>query len=84
MLYILFIIIVVDGFANPKSEFLLEIDGNSISTAREHLCAIEKKPGNNIGGRARCWGFDHIDGRTRPPQDVSNFKFDCIPSELIN
>jgi hypothetical protein len=60
----------VNAFANPKSEFVLEIDGNSISTAREHLCAIEKKQGNEFGGRARCWGFDHIEGRTKPPQDI--------------
>jgi hypothetical protein len=65
-------ILLANGFATPKLEFLLEIDGNSISTSREHLCAIEKKlGGGSLGGRARCWGNDHIDGRTDPPQDVS-------------
>jgi hypothetical protein len=65
-------ILLANGFATPKLEFLLEIDGNSISTSREHLCAIEKKLGGaSLGGRARCWGNDHIDGRTDPPQDVS-------------
>lgn len=67
---------IANGFATPKSDFVLDIDGNSISTSREHLCAIEKKPGSNsIGGRARCWGFDHFDGRTKPPQDVRDRLF---------
>ena len=58
------------GFAAPKSEFLLDIDGNSVSTGREHVCVIEKKQGNTVGGRARCFGFDQFEGRPRPLEDV--------------
>lgn len=61
----------VVGFGIPKSEFLLDIDGNSIATGREHVCVIEKKQGNSVGGRAKCFGYDHFEGRTRAPQDVS-------------
>lgn len=61
----------VEGFANPKSDFLFEIDGNSVSVSREHACAIEQKPGSTIGGRAKCWGLPHLEGREEAPNDVS-------------
>ena len=61
-----------DAFANPKSEFLLEIDGNSISSGREHVCAIQQKQGTSIGGRVKCWGEDSFLGRLDAPTDVSS------------
>jgi hypothetical protein len=60
----------IAGFATPKSEFILEIDGNGITTSREHICVIEQKHGNAIGGRAKCWGFD-VMGKLDAPTDVS-------------
>jgi len=59
----------VDAFAVPKTEFLLEIDGNGITTSREHICAIEQKQGSSMGGRAKCWGDDHL-GRLDAPLDI--------------
>lgn len=58
-----------DGFATPKSEFLLEVDGNGVTTSRDHFCAIEQRYADNIGGRAVCWGDDMF-GRTDPPTEV--------------
>ncbi len=58
----------MNGFATLKSEFLLEIDGNGI-TSREHICAIEQKHDNMIGGRAKCWGTD-AEGCLDAPSDV--------------
>jgi len=60
----------VHGFANPKSDFLLEIDGNSVSVSREHACAIEQKQGSTIGGRVKCWGLDLLENRLEAPSDV--------------
>eukprot|EP01039_Chlorochromonas_danica_P007678 gene7678-8485_t len=45
----------INAFVIPKSDFLLEIDGNSVSTARGRVCALEQQPGVEVGGRARCW-----------------------------
>jgi hypothetical protein len=53
--------------------FLLDVDGISVSTGREHICALEQIQGNNngegIGGRIHCWGWDS-NGRLNAPQDV--------------
>jgi len=60
----------VDSFANPSSDFLSGIDGSSIANGYGHVCAIEQRAGNNIGGRARCWGSDHKDHAMDAPKDV--------------
>ena len=61
------------SFATPKSEFLLQVDGNSVDLSTSHICVLEQKQGTSIGGRARCWGedfhdFGHVDNI---PTDVS-------------
>lgn len=49
-----------NGFADPKSDFLLDIDGNGVTTSREHTCILEQRFGTEVGGRAVCWGNDYM------------------------
>lgn len=54
-------------------QFLLDIDGISVSSGREHVCAIEQNPmleaGSRVGGNVQCWGIDYF-GRLDAPRDV--------------
>lgn len=62
----------VDGFVTPKSEFVLEIDGNGIAMARGYGCVIQQKHGVDIGGQVKCWGEILTDADVvDPPEDVS-------------
>ena len=63
-----------DSFATPKSEFLLDIDGNSVDVSLSHLCVLEQKQGTPIGGRVRCFGddYDEIGHVQNTPNDVSS------------
>ena len=62
----------VESFATPSSDFLLGIDGSSVATGHQHICVLEQKTGEPIGGRAQCWGYDDKHGRSDAPKDVSN------------
>lgn len=60
------------AFVSPKSEFLLEIDGNGVAMARGYGCLIEQKHGVEIGGQVKCWGEILTDAElVDPPEDVS-------------
>lgn len=62
----------VHGFVTPKSEFLLEIDGNGVAMARGYGCVIQQKHGVDIGGQVKCWGEILTDADVvDPPEDVS-------------
>ena len=64
-----------DGFQEDdlSLKFLLDVDGISVSTGREHICAIEQNPmlpaGSRVGGNIQCWGIDYLD-RLDAPKDV--------------
>ena len=49
----------------PNS-FFLDIDGISIAPSSGHMCALEAKPGSEIGGPPVCWGLD-TDSLLKPP-----------------
>ena len=65
--------------------FLLDIDGISVSTGREHICAIEQNPmleaGSRIGGNVQCWGIDYF-GRLDAPRDVHKYPFPIKLTQL--
>jgi hypothetical protein len=61
----------VSSFATPSSDFLLGIDGSSVATGYGHVCVLEQKATDGIGGRAQCWGQEHKEGATNAPKDVS-------------
>jgi hypothetical protein len=62
-------ILPIAAFVTPNADFLLDIDGNSVSTGRTSVCVIEQTPGNQMGGRIKCWhGDDHA---YTPPADMS-------------
>lgn len=63
----------VSGFATPESDFLLDIDGSSISTSVLHTCVIEQRQGDQPGGKAVCWGSGHENDHLDPPEDVIDF-----------
>jgi hypothetical protein len=46
--------------------FHTDIDGISVSSGSHHVCALEQKPGNKLGGSLKCWGYDHH-GQASPP-----------------
>lgn len=69
-------------FISPKSDFLLEIDGNGIALTRDSGCVIEQKYGVEIGGKLNCWGYNDED-ETQPPEDVSQNILDEICSAKI-
>lgn len=63
-----------DGLSEDLSlKFLLDVDGISVSTGREHICAIEQNPmqpaGSRVGGNIQCWGVDYLE-RLDAPKDV--------------
>jgi hypothetical protein len=58
------------GFATPNSDFLFGIDGASIATAQWHVCVLEQKATEGMGGRAQCWGIEEDSGAQNPPKDV--------------
>jgi hypothetical protein len=60
-----------DAFATPNSDFLLGIDGTSITTGHGHTCVLEQKASDGVGGRAHCWGNDYYDDAMNAPKDVS-------------
>ncbi len=65
---------VTNGFATPKADFLLNIDGGSVASSLYSICAIEQKQGEEIGGRAKCWGYNDDDESVvaTTPADVSS------------
>ncbi len=65
---------VTNGFATPKADFLLNIDGGSVASSLYSICAIEQKQGEEIGGRAKCWGYNDDDESVvaTTPTDVSS------------
>ena len=60
----------INSFATPKSEFLLEIDGVSVTAGKEHACLLEQLQGDGFGGKAQCWGYDDW-GQTEAPTDMN-------------
>lgn len=66
---------VITSFATPSSDFLLGIDGSSISTGYGHVCVLEQKAGEGMGGRAQCWGHDHKEDALDSPKDVTQLLY---------
>lgn len=67
---------IIVAFITPKSEFLLEIDGNGIALSRGYGCVIEQKYGVDIGGKVKCWGeIISNNDVVEPPEDVSKFYY---------
>ena len=64
-------ILCAHAFATPNSDFLLGIDGTSITTGHGHTCVLEQKASDGVGGRAHCWGNDYYDDAMDAPKDVS-------------
>ena len=62
-----------NSFATPNADFLLGIDGSSITTGHGHVCVLEQRSADGVGGRAQCWGGDHKEGATNAPKNVSSF-----------
>ena len=60
----------ISAFSTPNSDFLLGIDGSSVATGYSHVCALEQRPGSNVGGRAQCWGSEHKEHAMDAPRDV--------------
>ena len=36
-----------------------------------HVCVLEQKAGEGMGGRAQCWGHDHKEDALDSPKDVT-------------
>ena len=52
------------------ADVFLDTEGISIAPGFNHICVLERQPGIEIGGRAKCWGKnDH--SKCNPPSDVS-------------
>jgi len=67
----------ISAFSTPSSDFLLGIDGSSVATGYSHVCALEQRPGSNVGGRAQCWGSEHKEHALDAPKDVGFRIFWC-------
>ena len=48
-------------------DFHVDIDGIAVSAGSHHACALEYRPGLDIGGPVHCWGYDHH-GQSTPPE----------------
>lgn len=71
LLSVLSILLVeVRPFAVPSADFLLGIDGSSIATGHSHICVLEQKATDGMGGRAQCWGHERVEGATETRNDV--------------
>ena len=57
------------GFTQPEANFLLDINGISVGVEPDHVCVIEEKLGEEVGGKASCFGFEDESGRMDPPAD---------------
>lgn len=53
----------------PEADFMLDIHGISVGVESGHICVLEEKLGEEIGGRASCFGFQDETGRLDPPPD---------------
>ena len=70
ILGLLFIFSLFTDSASP-SDFLLDIDGRSLSTSPRHACVIAYKHGVDIGGKVVCWsGDEDIDEDLYFPEHV--------------
>lgn len=74
------LIVGVRAFAEPKADFLLDIDGQSVAMGRNRVCAIEETPGIEFGGRVRCFSKDPDE--EEPPEQIfiqviSLFHYSC-------
>ena len=61
------------GSLEISSEFLLDIDGSSLSTSLEHACVIAYKHGVDVGGKVICWTGrppEHDLNELTPPEHV--------------
>eukprot|EP01038_Epipyxis_sp_PR26KG_P014147 gene14147-18985_t len=47
----------------------MDVDGISIANGHEHICIIEQKHNNDIGGKVQCWGFESY-GMLDAPKDL--------------
>ena len=74
-LHIFFVIVIIiqraTSFVAPTTDFFFDVDGISVSATHDHICALEHKHGTEIGGKARCWGFDDESGKLDPPSHVT-------------
>jgi hypothetical protein len=62
----------IDGFVTPKSEFVLEVDGNGIALSRDNGCVLTQKHGVEVGGKLFCWGDIVSDTEiSSPPEDIN-------------
>jgi alpha-tubulin suppressor-like RCC1 family protein len=55
-------------FPNLPDGFHGEGDSVSVAVGPHHTCALERRPGVDFGGAARCWGMDDW-GQSSPPED---------------
>lgn len=57
----------VCGEEEIGQDFHVDVDGISVSAGGFHVCALEYRPGIELGGPARCWGYNHH-GQAEPPE----------------
>ena len=70
MLLIAILFCVLHTIFSVPSDFLLDIDGTSISTTHDHSCVISYKHGVDVGGKVICWNGDE-DREFHTPENVS-------------
>jgi len=58
----------VVAFGTPKTDFLLDVDGQGVSLSRYRVCALQQTPGIDLGGRVRCWSAR--EEAEDPPDDI--------------
>lgn len=57
------------AFRVPEANFMMDINGISLGVEKDHVCVIEEKLGEEIGGKVNCYGHMDESGRMDPPED---------------
>ena len=60
----------LSGFEVPEPNFLLDINGINVGAETDHICVLEEKLGEDIGGKPVCYGSLDESGRMEPPEDA--------------
>ncbi|CAM9805650.1 unnamed protein product [Chrysoparadoxa australica] len=59
----------IDALASLPEGFHSDVDGTSMALGTHHTCALEYRPGIEIGGAIRCWGRNEW-GESSPPGEL--------------
>jgi hypothetical protein len=55
------------------ADFYLDVNGISVAVGHDHICALQREEGVDIGGSARCWGRNDYK-KCKAPKEVGDPK----------